>query len=180
MILVLITAILIALTIGVEAVFLRIQWKHQQLTKWFGENAFKVHSIVTQGLWILASAGILWLTFQPYPRFHEVRWLSILGWILTAAGMIVATAGYIKLGLDRSLGINFFKDDVPIETGGIYKYLSHPEEHGFWVMMIGFALGTASWYNLIFALEFILLMIPHQKIENLPLQESEDSAPRTS
>lgn len=39
-------------------------------------------------------------------------------------------------------------------------------------MLIDFALFTASVYNLIIAFEFILLMIPQQKIENIPLKEN--------
>jgi len=46
--------------------------------------------------------------------------------------------------------------------------------------VFGFALFTRSLYNLVIALEFIILMIPHMHVENIPLKRSKlaDSSKR--
>ena len=169
------TTILIFLAIFIEAAFLYSQWKTQWLTRKFGDKAFKIHSAITETLWTVASVGMIITLFAPNPHFHTSTIASVIGWILFGGGMVVATLGFKELGLERSLGINFFEEDVEIVESGIYKYISEPEEYGFWVMMAGFALGTASWYVLIYAIEFVVLMIPHQKIENLPLKEGKST-----
>ncbi|MFX1534606.1 MAG: methyltransferase, partial [Promethearchaeota archaeon] len=74
------------------------------------------------------------------------------------------------LGLKRSLCLNFFKDDVPIVQSSLYKYIKNPEDVGLWTMLIGFVLLTGSIYNLIIAIEFIVIMIPHERVENMPLK----------
>jgi len=41
---------------------------------------------------------------------------------------------------------------------------------GLWMALIGFAFFTRSIYNLIIAIEFVVIMIPHIMLENIPLQ----------
>ena len=166
------TVLLIFLAIEVESCMLWIEWNHQILSKRWGEKAFTIHSRITSTLWSLASVGILLSISFKFPTFHNLPVLIIFGWIFFALGMIIATLGFNGLGLDRSLAVNFFKEEErDYITSGIYRFIKHPEEYGFWIMMIGLALGTTSTYVLIFAAEFIILMIPHQKIENLPLKK---------
>lgn len=165
------TLILIFLAVSIEALLLYLQWKKRWLSERFGDNAFKVHSVITLSFWAAASIGIIVTLFEPNPVFHEIQCLGIAGWILFGVGMNVATLGFKELGLERSLGINFFNEDVNVVSSGIYEYTSNPEEYGFWIMMLGFALGTGSCYILAYAIEFIVLMIPNHKIENLPLEQ---------
>jgi len=121
------------------------------------------------------SVGIIMSTIQDYPKLHNLLILKILGWMITGLGLIIAVLGFKELGLEKSLGKNFFEEKTKIVKSGIYQYISEPEEYGFWLMMVGFALGTASIYNLVYAIELIILMIPHQKIENLPLNKKKNS-----
>lgn len=173
------TFLMIYLTIAVEDFLLLSEHHNKKITQIFGKNAFLVHKIITEIFWIGATIGILSTTLQDYPTFHSLELLSILGWICMIIGLTLATLGYKELGMDRSAGVNFYNDDPKyhqVITSGIYRYMKHPEEHGFWLIMIGFAIGTYSSYNLVFAFEFILLMINHQKIENLPFHDTSNYA----
>ncbi|MBA7701053.1 hypothetical protein ES703_109784 [subsurface metagenome] len=92
----------------------------------------------------------------------------------------MATWGFKLLGIKRSFGLNFFEDNVPIVNRSLYKSIKNPEDYGFWMAVFGFALFTRSLYNLVIALEFIILMIPHMHVENIPLKRSKlaDSSKR--
>ena len=98
--------------------------------------------------------------------------IQILGGVMIGGGLTISTWGYSILGLDRSLGINFYRDDIESVDHSLYKFIKNPEEIGLLFMLFGFSLLTKSWYNLIIALEFTILMIPHQRIENLPLKNA--------
>jgi len=52
----------------------------------------------------------------------------------------------------------------------------NPEDYGFWMAVFSYALFTRSLYNLAIALEFIILMIPHMHVENIPLKRSKLTA----
>ena len=84
-------------------------------------------------------------------------------------GSILSIWGFIILGIKRSLCLNFFKEGVPIVKSSIYKYIKNPEDYGLWLALLGLAFFTGSLYNLVIALEFVVLMIPHMIIENIPL-----------
>ena len=103
--------------------------------------------------------------------FHFDRFFQLIGLVLLVTGLVVSTWGFIILGVKRSLCLNFFEENVPVVKSSIYRYLRNPEVNGFWAAMAGFALFTRSYYNLIIAVEYILLMIPHSKLENRPLND---------
>ena len=92
-------------------------------------------------------------------------------WILWISGLVMATGGFKLLGIKRSFGLNFFENNVPIVNRSLYKSIKNPEDYGFWMAVFGFALFTRSLYNLVIALEFIILMIPHMQVENIPLKK---------
>lgn len=88
---------------------------------------------------------------------------------MMVAGLCVSVWALMLLGLKRSLCLNFFEDDVPMVKKSLYKYCENPMDYGYWVALIGFALFTGSIYNVVIAAEFIILMIPHMMLENVPL-----------
>jgi protein-S-isoprenylcysteine O-methyltransferase Ste14 len=87
------------------------------------------------------------------------------------SGLAFAIRGFMILGIKRSFGLNFFKDNVPIVKDSIYKFVNNPEDYGLWASLAGFALFSRSFFNLAIAIEFIILMIPHLMIENIPLKK---------
>lgn len=167
------TIIFVFLTIFIETVFLILQIWDNRITKWFGKRAFAVHATVTILLWIIAFAFIALLQLEKHPLFHNSVLLKHLGMVLFAVGLIIAIWGLFLIGPKRALCVNFYEDNVPVVTTSLYKYIKNPIDMGFWTALIGFALFTKSTYNLIIAIEFILIMIPHAKIENIPLDFTE-------
>ena len=91
--------------------------------------------------------------------------------ILLISGLALAIWGFKVLGIKQSFGQNFFEDSVPIVKDSIYKFVNNPEDYGLWAALSGFALFSRSFFNLAIALEFIILMIPHLMIENIPLKK---------
>jgi len=89
---------------------------------------------------------------------------------MVVSGLVVSVWALMLLGLRRSLCLNFFEEDVPIVKKSLYKYCDNPMDYGFWIALIGFALFTGSIYNLVIAAEFIIIMIPHMMLENIPLK----------
>ena len=164
------TVITVFLTIFVETVLLILQLKGRKLTQWFGKYAFLIHSIITLAFWSLSFLFFFLLQFEEHPLFHNELIVKYIGVIVLVCGLVVAIWGFKLLGLKRSLCLNFFKDDVQVVKSSLYKYIKNPEDIGLWTILIGFALLTGSIYNLIIAVEFIVTMIPHERVENMPLK----------
>ena len=164
------TVVSVFLAVSVESLVFILQLKGQKLTKWFGKNAFRIHVVITGFLWILSFSLIILLQFEKHPLFHESQILKYLGLVLLVSGLVIAVWGFKLLGLKRSFGLNFFEENVPVVKKSLYKFIKNPEDYGFWLALVGFTLFTRSSSNLVIALEFIVLMIPHMHIENIPLK----------
>jgi protein-S-isoprenylcysteine O-methyltransferase Ste14 len=93
-----------------------------------------------------------------------------MGLILLLSGIILASWAFKLLGLRRSLCVNFFEENIPVVKTSVYKYIKNPQDNGLWAGLVGLAIFTGSIYNLVIALEFITIMIPHQILENKPLK----------
>ncbi|MFW6129187.1 MAG: methyltransferase [Candidatus Aminicenantaceae bacterium] len=165
------TLVFVFLAVFVESIVLILQLKGKKLSKWFGKNAFHVHMIVTLSFWGLAFCLVIALQFVKSPSFHNNILFKLIGFTLLISGLIIAVWGFWLLGLKRSLCLNFFEDNVPVVNHSLYKSIKNPEDTGFWLALFGLALFTGSVYNLIVAVEFIVLMIPHQMLENVPLNK---------
>jgi len=174
------TIVSVFLTVSVESLIFILQWKGQKFSKWFGKNAFIIHMAITGFFWMLSFGLIVLLQFEEHPLFHHSRVLKYAGLVGCVSGLVMATWGFKLLGIKRSFGLNFFEDNVPIVKKSLYRSIKNPEDYGFWMAIAGFALFTRSLYNLLIALEFIILMIPHMHVENIPLKISKlaDSSKR--
>jgi protein-S-isoprenylcysteine O-methyltransferase Ste14 len=164
------TIISVLLTINVETAFFVLQLKGKIMEKKFGKRAFTIHAVVTSILWTLSSLFIFLLYLEPQITFSDSIAVVIVGILILAVGMVIAICGFKALGLKRSLGVNFYQEEVGEIHASIYKYIKNPEDIGFWLLLIGFTMFTQSLYYLIIALEFIILMIPHEMVENLKLK----------
>lgn len=162
--------IFVFLTIFVEFVNLLLQSKGRKLTRWFGKHAFNFHMTIILMLWTITFCLIGILQFQEHPLFHNNSVLTYIGILMVVSGLVVSVWALMLLGLRRSLCLNFFEEDVPMVKKSLYKYCDNPMDYGFWIALIGFALFTGSIYNLVIAAEFIIIMIPHMMLENIPLK----------
>jgi len=161
----------IFLTIFIESLIFILQIKGRKFSRWFGKNAFRIHMIVVGFFWGLSFFLIVLLQFGKHPHFHNIIILKWLGLIIMISGLALALWGFMVLGIERSFGLNFFKDNVPVARKSAYKFLKNPEDYGLWAALAGFALFSRSSLNLVIAIEFIILMIPHLMIENIPLKK---------
>jgi protein-S-isoprenylcysteine O-methyltransferase Ste14 len=98
--------------------------------------------------------------------------MKYAGFVICVSGLVLAIWGFKLLGIKRSFGLNFFEDNVPTVNKSLYKSIKNPEDYGFWMAVFGFALFTRSSYNLVIALVFIFLMIPHMHVENIPVKKT--------
>jgi len=163
------TIIVVLLPILVESLSLVLQLKSKKLSRWFGKNAFNIHTTITVIFWIVAFFSTVILQFEKHPTLHKSIFLKYTGLILLISGGVITVWAYKLLGFKRALCINFFEDNVPVVETSIYKYFKNPLDIGFWIALIGFALFTKSIYNLVIAAEFIAIMIPHIILENIPM-----------
>lgn len=166
-----VTFVFVLLTISVESANFILQWKGKKLTRWLGQNAFRYHALTTGLFWAITFCLMIALQFARHPLFHLSVILRHLGLILLIGGAVLASWGFKLLGLKRSLGLNFFEENVPVVQESIYKYVKNPEDYGLWMILLGFALLTRSSYNLAIAVEFIVIMIPHIMLEGVPLRK---------
>ena len=166
------TVVSVFLAVSVESLVFILQLRGRKFIKWFGKNAFRIHMVITGFLWGLSFSLIVLLQFEKHPLFHHSIVLKYAGLIFLVSGLVTAVWGFKLLGIKRSFGLNFFDEDVPVVKKSLYKSFKNPEDYGFWIALVGFALFTRSSYNLVVALEFIVLMIPHMHIENIPIKRS--------
>jgi len=167
----LLTLIFAFLAIFVESLNLILQLKGRTLSRWFGTNAFGIHMITTSTFWVITFSLIVYLQFGKHPLFHSIIILKYAGLSLLTAGVILAFWAFRLLGLKRALCLNFFEEDIPEVKESLYKYLKNPLDYGIWMTLVGFAIFTGSIYNLLIAVEFIIIMIPHIILENKVLNK---------
>jgi len=108
---------------------------------------------------------------RDHPLFHSSIILKHAGLILLISGLILTCWALRLLGLKRAWCLNFFKENVPVVRESLYRYVKNPLDYGIWMALVGFAIFTQSIYNLVIALEFIIIMIPHIILENKPLNK---------
>lgn len=159
------------LAVGGESALLILQLRGRKLQKWFGRWAFPLHATITLILWFLTFIFYFLMQLADSPPFHNNLVVRCLGLVLLVFGLVLATWGFLVLGLKRSLCLNFFEEDVPVvQEHYLFHYIREPEDYGLWMVLFGLALVTGSTYNLFVAFTFVALMLPHQWLENRPLQ----------
>jgi len=169
------TVVFAFLAIFAESVNLILQLKGKKLTKWFGKNAFSIHMITTGIFWAITFCLIVILQFENHPLFHSSIILKYAGLSFLIVGLILAFWAFKLLGLKRALCLNFFEVNVPVVRESLYKCIKNPLDYGLWIVLVGFATFTGSVYNLVIAVEFIIIMIPHIILENKPLNKEDDN-----
>ncbi len=167
----LLTLVFAFLAILIESASLILQLKGRRLSRWFGTNAFGIHMITTGTFWMITFCLIVYLQFGNHPLFHSSIILKYVGLSLLIAGLVLAFWAFKLLGLKRALCLNFFQKEVSVVRESLYKYIKNPLDYGLWMVLVGFAIFTQSIYNLVIAVEFVIIMIPHIILENKPLHK---------
>jgi len=121
-------------------------------------------------LWIITALIFTALQFQPHPGVAPRSGIIAAAVAMMLTGGAVAVGGVLILGWRRSLCLNFYEPATPVCSHRLFRLVRHPMDYGFWLLLMGFAWLTGSYYNLLVALTWIGLMIPHQVIENWPLK----------
>jgi protein-S-isoprenylcysteine O-methyltransferase Ste14 len=165
----------IFVAINGETLLLVLQYKRKLLSKLFSDKAFLIHAILALFFWTIMCGLFIFLQLflVDHPKFHNNPLLAGFGFILILIGLIISVLGFYQLGLKKSLCINFYEEKYSdsVINSSIYRYFSNPEDLGLWFMLIGLTFITGSILNAILSLEFILLMISHINIENIPLKQ---------
>jgi protein-S-isoprenylcysteine O-methyltransferase Ste14 len=125
----------------------------------------------TGAFWVMEFCLMVILQFEDHPLFSTNVSLKYVGSILLISGLILVYWSLRLLGLKRALCLNFFQQNVPVVRKSLYKYIKNPLDYGIWLALVGFAIFTQSIYNLVIAVEFIIIMISHIALENKPLNK---------
>ena len=164
------TLVFIFLTLLVELVGLILQLNGKKLSRWLGKSAFPVYGFIISVLWAVSFFLIFTLQFYVHPFFHQSSVLKYFGLLFLLLGLVLCVWALFILGIKRALFVNFFKKNTGVVRSSLYRYTENPINYGFWIALIGFSLFTKSLYNLIIAIEFIILMRIVLGIENKPVQ----------
>lgn len=89
-------------------------------------------------------------------------------------GAVLAIRAFSIFGLKRTLCINFYRRDIEVIKSSLYKYINNPMDYGLWAFLVGFAFFSRSLQNLLIAGVFIVVMIPHIMIENIPIRDKKE------
>lgn len=165
--LLIVTLVAFFLAIAVESALFILQYKFRWLTLLCGDKDFRWHAGITLSFWILAGILLVILQFFAQPRFHQNAALQYSGGIMLLLGLALSVSGFRILGLRQSLGLNFYRQDIPRCEHRLFRIVKHPMDFGLWFMLFGWALLSRATFNLVVALFVMLLMIPHIRIEQL-------------
>ena len=70
--------------------------------------------------------------------------LRILGWVVTAVGIVITIAAMTRLGIDKTMG----QRTEALQQAGLYRMSRNPQIVGGALMVIGCAVLWPSWYAL--------------------------------
>lgn len=164
------TAGLFLLSSGLQAGLILLQQSGGRLTRWWGIHAFAIYNIITLLPWTAFVLVYVVFQFTEHPALPwEGLWLQVTGGILIFAGVSVALWVAILLGPARLNGRRFFQPALQEErvVSGPFRWLENPMYTGYFLMFLGIALLRNSLYDVVIALESLLLLNYFQStIEN--------------
>jgi protein-S-isoprenylcysteine O-methyltransferase Ste14 len=161
---------LFLLSSGLQAGLIFLQQSGGWLTRWWGTHAFAIYNVITLIPW--AAFVLVYVVFQftEHPALPwEGIWLQIIGGILIFAGLSEALWVAILLGPARLNGLRFFSPSLQKERviSGPFRWLENPMYTGYFLVFLGIALLRNSLYDVVIALESLLLLNYFQStIEN--------------
>jgi protein-S-isoprenylcysteine O-methyltransferase Ste14 len=155
------TADLFLLSSGVQAGLILLQQSGSRLTRWWDTHAFAIYNVITLIPWTAFVLVYVVFQFTEHPTLPwEGPWLQALGGVLIFAGVSVALWVAILLGPARLNGLRFFHPALQEERviSGPFRWLENPMYTGYFLVFLGIALLRNSLYDLVIALESLLLL----------------------
>jgi protein-S-isoprenylcysteine O-methyltransferase Ste14 len=152
---------LFLLSSGLQTGLIFLQQSGGQLTRWWGSRAFAIYNVITLIPWTAFVLVYVMFQFTPHPALPwEGLWLQVLGGILIFAGVYVALWVGILLGPARLNGVRFFDPALQEEraVSGPFRWLENPMYTGYFLVLLGVALLRNSLYDVVIALESLLLL----------------------
>jgi protein-S-isoprenylcysteine O-methyltransferase Ste14 len=152
---------LFLLSSGLQSGLIFLQQSGGRLTRWWGTHAFIIYNVITLIPWTAFVLVYVVFQFTDHPALSwEGLWLQVIGGILIFIGSSVALWVAILLGPARLNGLRFFdpslKEDRVI--AGPFRWLENPMYTGYFLVFLGVALLRNSLYDLVIALESLLLL----------------------
>ncbi len=147
-----------------------VQQRSGSLSGWWGCRAFTIYNIITLIPWSAFVLTYVTLQFRQHPPLPwTILWLQVIGGVLAFSGMCLALWVARMLGPARLNGLRHFAGATDEEriVSGPFHWLENPMYTGYFLVLLGIALWKNSAYDLVIALESLLLLNGVQaRIEN--------------
>ena len=156
-----------------------VQQRSGTLSRWWGGRAFAIYNLITLIPWVAFLLTYVTLQFRQHPLLPwSSLWLQVIGGILAVLGAFLALWVATLFGPARLNGSRHFTGATEEERikSGPFRWIDNPMYTGYFLVLLGIALWQNSLYDLIIALEALLLLNGVQaRIENLGLPGRTDS-----
>jgi protein-S-isoprenylcysteine O-methyltransferase Ste14 len=138
------------------AVLARMYWKKKAYQEKYGDRAYRnaiVHHYLPGMALLLAT--IAHTAYMPGVPIADVWWkvyLTALGWVCVAIGIVLWARGAAALGVERLAMLPvYYPEEDRLLDAGIFSVLRHPVLAGMLRLTIGLALLNDNWLALVFA-----------------------------
>ncbi len=156
-----------------------VQQRSGSLSDWWGARAFSIYNFVTLAPWAAFLLFYGTLQFEEYPPLPwSSLWLQALGVVLVLSGAVLALWVATLFGPARLNGLRHFTCATKEEriVTGPFRWIDNPMYTGYFLILMGIALWQNSLYDLVIALESLLLLNGVQaRIENSGLSRGRKS-----
>ncbi len=169
---------LFLLSSGLQAGLIYLQHTSGRLSSWWGSLAFPIYNVITLIPWAAFALAYVTLQFRQHPPLPWSNlWLQVIGGILVVSGTCLSVWVATLFGPARLNGLRHFAGATKEEriASGPFRWIDNPMYTGYFLILLGIALWQNSLYDLVIALESLLLLNGVQaRIENLGLNKRTD------
>ena len=156
-----------------------VQQRSATLSRWWGGRAFAIYNLITLIPWVAFLLTYVTLQFEQHPTLPwSSLWLQVIGGFLALSGAVLALWVARLFGPARLNGLRHFIGATDEERIGYgpFRWIDNPMYTGYFLILMGIALWQNSLYDLIIALESLLLLNGVQaRIENSGLSRGRKS-----
>lgn len=173
------TVSLFAFSSVLQTGLIYVQQRSGRLSRLWGARAFSIYNFVTLVPWAAFLLFYVTLQFKHHPQLPwPSLWLEILGAVLAVSGAALALWVATLFGPARLNGLRHFTGATNEERilTGPFRWMNNPMYTGYFLILLGIALWQNSLYDLVIALESLLLLNGVQaRIENSGLSRGRKS-----
>lgn len=176
------TVSLFAFSSGLQTGLIYVQQRSGTLSRWWGARAFSIYNFITLAPWAAFLLFYVTLQFEQHPQLPwPSLWHQVIGGILVVSGTCLSVWVATLFGPARLNGLRHFTgatDEGRIKSGP-FRWIDNPMYTGYFLILLGIALWQNSLYDLVIALESLLLLNGVQaRIENSGLSRGRKSTPK--